>query len=362
MPLELLEVACFRIPLPRVLSDSTHGFMPDFQLITVRIRDQDGVEGLGYVYTIGSGGLAIRSLIDVDLRPLVEAADAHDIAAIWQQMWRRLHYVGRGGLASFAISAIDICLWDLRARRAGLPLWRQLGGTDNRVPVYAGGIDLRFTVDELLEQTDRFRMQGFQAIKIKVGQADLNDDVQRVAAMREKLGAEFPLMVDANMGWDVEQAITAARALHEFNLYWLEEPTAPDDFPAHARIATEGGIPIAAGENLHTEREFEMLLAAGGASFPEPDVANIGGITAWNRIAALAQRYDLPVTSHGVHDLHVHLLAAASNSSYLEWHGFGLERFMTQPLEIRDGFALAPDRPGHGVELDWDSLKPYRES
>jgi L-alanine-DL-glutamate epimerase-like enolase superfamily enzyme len=357
-----LTTACYRIPLPVPLSDSTHGRLTHFQLVTVQLRDDDGGEGLGYTYTVGHGGVAIRAVVERDLEPLLVGADSGDIDDLWDRMWRRLHYVGRGGMASFAISAVDIALWDLQARRQELPLWKMLGATMNQVPVYAGGIDLQFTEDELLRQTETFLEKGFRAIKMKVGRADLQEDLKRVAAMRKTLGPDFPLMADANMIWTVEQAITAARELRQYDLHWLEEPTAPDDFPGHARIANEGGIPIAAGENLHTHREFEMLIASGGVAFPEPDVANIGGITAWLRVAKLAEQSGLPVTSHGVHDLHVHLLAAVPNPSYLEYHGFGLNDFLVNPLPIANGFAVASDRPGHGVELDWDALQKHRET
>ncbi len=356
-----VDAACYRIPLPRTLSDSTHGRISHFQLITVQLRDTDGTEGLGYTYTVGHGGLAVREVISADLTPLLVGVDSANIDQIWQQMWRNLHYVGRGGIASFAIAAVDIALWDLKSRREGLPLWRLLGGKENQVPVYAGGIDLQFSVEELLAQAATFMNQGFRAIKMKVGRADLKEDLSRVAAMREHLGHDIPLMVDANMAWSVEQAVDAARALKEYDVYWLEEPIAPDDFPGHAHIARESGLAIAAGENLHTEREFEMLIAAGGVAYPEPDVTNIGGITAWLRVAELAQRNGLPVTSHGVHDLHVHLLAAVSNASYLEHHGFGLDECMKRPLQVVDGHAVAPDAIGHGVELDWDKLAPTRQ-
>ncbi|MBT6273475.1 MAG: uroporphyrinogen decarboxylase, partial [Chromatiales bacterium] len=137
---------------------------------------------------------------------------------------------------------------------------------------------------------------------------------------------------------------------------WLEEPIIPDDLPGHARIATEGGVPLATGENLHTVYEFERMIAHGNVAFPEPDLCTLGGITPWLKVAHLAQLRNLPVTSHGVHDLHVHLLAAVSNASYLEVHGFGLENYIADPLTIVDGMATAPDRPGHGVEFDWEAL------
>ena len=191
MPLRSIEPDLFRIELPMVLSDSTHGRISHFELVTVRLRDEDGVEGLGYSYTVGAGGRAIRALIEHDLQPLLEGQDGSRIEQLWHAMWWRLHFVGRGGLAAFAMAAIDIALWDLRARRAGLPLWRLLGGHDPRVSAYAGGIDLEFPLDELLRQTEANLERGFRAIKMKVGRPQLSEDVTRVEAMRGLLGPMF---------------------------------------------------------------------------------------------------------------------------------------------------------------------------
>jgi len=361
MTIETIQADRFSIPLPETLSDSTHGEMSFFELVCVRIRDQDGAEGMGYTYTVGTAANAILTLIRDDLSSLVVGADASRIEDLWQRMWWHLHYAGRGGPASFALSAIDIALWDLKAKRIAQPLWRLLGGHNPEVLAYAGGIDLFFPLDKLLAQTQANLDKGFHAIKMKVGSDKLNEDLARVAAMRDFLGPDFPLMVDANMRWRVDQAIRAARALAEYRLVWLEEPTIPDDPLGHGRIAREGGLPIAAGENLHTLYEFRNLIAAGGVDFPEPDVSNCGGITVWMKVAHLAEANNLPVTSHGVHDLHVHLLAAVPNKSYLEVHGFGLERFIASPMSLTDtGHAIAPERPGHGIEFDWAGLEVYR--
>ena len=352
----------YLIPLPVALSDSTHGTIKGFELVTVRVRDAEGAEGVGYTYTVGAGGAAVQALVARELAPLLAGRDADLIASHWQAMWWALHYGGRGGAQALAISAVDIALWDLRARRQGAPLWRVLGGFDPKVPCYAGGIDLDFPLDALLRQTDENLARGFRAIKMKVGRARLSEDVERVAAMRQHLGDGFPLMVDANMKWSVDEAIRAARALVELHPVWLEEPIIPDDVPGHARIVREGGLPIAAGENLHTLYEFRQLIAAGGVTFPEPDVTNCGGVTAFMKVCHLAEAFNLPVTSHGAHDLTVHLLAAAPNRSYLEAHGFGLDRFIAQPLRIKDGLAIAPDRLGHGIEFDWKALDAARAS
>jgi L-alanine-DL-glutamate epimerase-like enolase superfamily enzyme len=350
----------YRIPLPVALSDSTHGIIEGFELVTVRLRDRDGAEGVGYTYTVGAGGAAVHALIARDLAPRLAGREAEDIEALWQTMWWALHYGGRGGAQALAISAVDIALWDLRARRQGTPLWRALGGFDPRVPCYAGGIDLEFPLDALLRQTDDNLARGFRAIKMKVGRPALREDVERVRAMRAHLGPDFPLMVDANMRWSVDEAIRAARALRDADPVWLEEPTIPDDVPGHVRIVREGGLPVAAGENLHTLHEFRALIAAGGVTFPEPDVTNCGGVTIFMKICHLAEAFNLPVTSHGAHDVTVHLLAAAPNRSYLEAHGFGLDRYIAEPLRLVDGRAIAPDRPGHGITFDWKGLEHLR--
>jgi L-alanine-DL-glutamate epimerase-like enolase superfamily enzyme len=360
MLIEAVQADHYVVPLPTALSDSTHGTIEGFELVTARVRDVDGAEGVGYTYTVGTGGGAVHALIARDLAPRLRGRDAERIEALWQAMWWAVHYGGRGGFAALAISAVDIALWDLRARRLRTPLWRLLGGFDPRVPCYAGGIDLDFSLDALLKQTDANLARGFRAIKMKVGRLSLREDVERVRAMRTHLGADFPLMVDANMRWSADEAIRAARALRELEPVWLEEPTSPDDVPGHARIVREGGLPVAAGENLHTLHEFRALITAGGVTFPEPDVTNCGGVTTFMKVCHLAEAFNLPVTSHGAHDVTVHLLAAAPNRSYLEAHGFGLDRYIAEPLRIDAGAAVAPDRPGHGVELDWKALERVR--
>lgn len=359
--IQSVDASLYRVPLPVRLTDSTHGIMDDFELITVRIRDDDGLEGLGYTYTVNAGGAAVAVMINSYMSAALVGEDPTRIEHLWQKLWWQLHYAGRGGHQTSAISAVDVALWDLLGKRLGTPLWRLFGGFDPKVPVYAGGIDLQFTLDELLTQADRFQEAGFRAIKMKVGRPSLREDIERVAKMRAHLGADFPLMADANMRWSADQAVTAARALQEFNLVWLEEPTIPDDLPGNRRVLQEGGVPVAAGENLHTLHEFRAAVTAGAVSYPEPDVSNCGGYTVFRKVAALAEAHNLPVTSHGVHDLTVHALAAVPNRTYMEAHGFSLEAFIADPMPITDGFVTAPDTPGHGIDLNFLALEPHRQ-
>ena len=358
--IDKIDSAYYRVKPPHVLTDSTHGEMSYFELVTVRIFDSDGAEGLGYTYAVTHGGASIHAMIERDLSGLLVEEDPSRIEALWEKMWWAVHYPGRGGIASFAIAAIDISLWDLRGRKTGMPLWRLLGGHDPKVLAYAGGIDLLMPLPELIEQTDRNLNNGFKAIKMKIGRQNLSEDVERVAAMRSHLGEGFPLMADANMRWSRDEALKACQSLRKYSLFWIEEPLIPEDEVGHAMLARTGGIPIATGENFRTIHEFERMIRAQGVMFPEPDVSNCGGITTWMKIAALAECNNLKVTSHGVHDLHVHLLAAVPNKSYLEVHGFGLERYIADPLVVKDGFATAPDQPGHGVVFDWDKLESMR--
>jgi L-alanine-DL-glutamate epimerase-like enolase superfamily enzyme len=360
--IEKVDTTYYRIVLPEVLTDSTHGEMSHFELITVSIKDSDGAEGVGYTYAVNHGGPSIHAMIHRDLSGMLIGEDPSRIEHLWEKMWWALHYPGRGGIASFAISAVDIALWDLRGHKTGMPLWRLLGGHDPKVPAYAGGIDLMLPLQELIAQTDRNIADGFRAKKMKIGRELLAEDVKRVAAMRAHLGDDFPLMADANMRWSRDQALKACQALKEYGLYWIEEPLIPDDEVGHGMLARAGGIPIATGENFHTIYEFERMIRHGGVMFPEPDLSNCGGVTAWIKVAHLAECNNLKVTSHGVHDLHVHLLAAVPNNSYLEVHGFGLERYIADPLRVVDGFATAPERPGHGVEFDWEALEAMRDS
>jgi L-alanine-DL-glutamate epimerase-like enolase superfamily enzyme len=351
-----VETGLYRIPLPIVLTDSMHGEMRAFEIVTARVTDADGAEGVGYTFTVGRNGAAAASVLRDEIAELAQGADAELIEALWKRLWWALHYGGRGGPTVLALSAFDTALWDLKAKRAGLPLYRLLGGYDARVPCYAGGIDLELSAKELIAQTEANLAKGFRAIKMKVGRTRLSEDVEKVAAMRAHLGDGFPLMVDANMAWTVDAAVRGARAFAPYDLTWLEEPIPPDDVSGHARVLRDGGLPIAAGENLRSLWDFKALIEAGGVTYPEPDVTNCGGVTPFMKIAHLAEAFHLPVTSHGAHDITVHLLAACPNRSFLEAHGFGLDRYIAEPLCIKDGVAIAPDRPGHGVAFDWAAL------
>ena len=358
--IETLKIDLYRLPLPVAMEASAAGVMTAFDMVTARITDSDGAEGVGYTVVHEGQGGPIAAMADGSFRSSLIGEDPDRIESIWRNIYKRHHYAGRGGPLAFAMAAVDVALWDLKGVRLATPLWRLLGGANPNVRAYAGNIDLNFPVDELLAGAGSSVEQGFRSVKMRLGRPTLAEDIARVEAMRNDLPDEIELMADANEAWRVDQAMRAMSMLQPFDLVWLEEPIAPDNTAGYAHLRAMGKVALAAGENLHTLAEFTSLIMAGGVDFPEPDLTTCGGITPFMKIARLAEAHGLPVMSHGAHDLHIQLLAAAPNAAYLEWHAFGLDKLIEEPLTVHDGYARAPERPGHGVALDWEQLDAYR--
>ncbi len=350
----------FRVPLEGCLVDALHGTHTHFELVTATVTLEDGSQGTGYTYTGGFGGGAIARLLADDLAPQLIGQDFTTPEELNARMNRCIHYVARGGIASFAISALDIAFWDAKLRREHLPLCRAFGQEPRPVRTYYGGIDLAFSEKELLDSLSAQLENGHTGVKIKLGKADEQEDIDRVRAVRKLVGDDALFLVDANMVWDVDRAIRMARRLEDFGLFWLEEPTNPDDYEGYARIGQATSLPISMGENLHTVYEHELALRLGRISYPIPDCSNICGITGFAAVAKLAEGYGLPVSSHGMQELHANLLAGLPNPGLVEFHSFPIWAYTVEPPVVRDGFIAPSTQPGTGVSFDWEKLRPYR--
>lgn len=355
MKIANLEAGVYRVPLGKVFTDAIHR-MDSLELIIAKITTDDGIEGSGWTYTLGDGGTAMKALLEDAIGPMIANEDAGNIERLWDMVWRRLHGIGSSGFISLALAAMDIALWDIQGKARGLPLFRLLGGHRDSVPVYGSGINLYYTMDELLDQVKGVLAKDVHGVKIKVGRPDLGEDIERIAAVREVMGPHLPLMLDANQGWFVGEAINRARAFEPYNPFWLEEPILADDHIGYEELARSINVPIATGETHYTRFQFADLFQRRAVAFVQADVYRVGGITEWMKIAGMAQSLNLPMCPHGMEEIHTHLTCAVSNG-YIVEHivsgGGERERiYMANPLKLSKGFISPHDTPGHGVEFD----------
>ncbi len=323
----------------------------------VRIVCNDGSEGIGYTYTIGTGGTSVLALLKDHLLPQLIGISPSNIEQIWRKLYFSTHATAVGAITSLALAAIDTALWDWRAKRSGNPLWIEAGGAQEKVPVYTteGGW-LQLPVDVLIKEAMAAKEQGFKGAKIKVGKPHVSEDVARISAVREAVGPAFEIMVDANQAFDVSEAIRRARQFEKFDLAWFEEPLPSDDMDGHARLSAQTCLPIAVGESLYSVSDFREYLQHRACSIVQVDVARIGGITPWLKVAHMAESFNVSVCPHFLMELHVSMSAAVPNATWVEYIP-QLDSITKSRLIIEDGFARPPMIPGLGIEWDWEQIE-----
>ena len=322
----------------------------------VRITDSDGAVGTGYSYTIGTGGPSVIALLERTLAPALIGKDPDRIDGIWRDLLFTTHATAVGAITSLALAAIDTALWDLRCRRHGLPLWKIVGGARDCVPLYSteGGW-LHLDTSELVDDALQMQARGLKGSKIKIGREHLSEDARRLSAVRAAVGDSYEIFVDANQSFSLSEAIRRARILEESSVGWFEEPMPADDVSAHAELSRRTSVPIAVGESMYSLSQFKDYLHAGAATIVQVDVARVGGITPWLKVAHLAEAYNIMVCPHFLMELHLPLVCAVQNAKWLEYIP-QLDSITNEQMQIKDGYAVPSDRPGLGIDWDWSEI------
>lgn len=347
------------LEVPTTREDAVQAFLVQ-ETPFVELTTDDGLVGVGYSYTIGTGGKAVLSMLREHLLPRLVGADSRNLEAIWSDLYGSTRATSVGVLTALALATVDTALWDLRCKRAAEPLWRLAGGFRRDVPLYdTEGGWLQLPAEDLVASAKAARSAGWAGVKLKVGKPRLAEDVERLSAVREAVGSDLEIMVDANQSMTYPEAKRRAREFERLDICWFEEPLPAEDLGGHVELARSTSVPIAVGESIYSVSQFREYLAAGAAGIVQVDVARIGGITPWLKVAHLAEAFNVKVAPHFLMELHVSLVAAVPNGLYVE-HIPQLRPLTTEGLVVENGRAYAPDEPGIGIAWDADAIDRLR--
>lgn len=355
-----ISIESFRWPRTRPIRNGMFIYT-HVELSIIKVGSDEGISGI----CPGLGGPAEAELIN-KFRDAVIGQDPMNFERIWHQLWIPKLF-GRRGTETRIISSIDIAIWDLIGKYLQQPIYKLLGGARSKVPVYiAGGYyeEDKGLSDLAAEMAENVAM-GAKAVKMKVGGETITADVERVRVAREAIGPSIALMVDANNAFRAHEAIRLAKLIEPYNIYWFEEPCGADDYEGHARVATATSIPVATGENEYTRYGFRDLIHHKAASILQPDANIMGGVTEFRKVADLAAAHDLAVSPHGNQDIHIHLVAGVPAGLILEYYRGTVDPLWNtkfkQCLTLdSEGMLSPPDRPGFGIEVNYEAIEPYR--
>ncbi len=357
-----LTISHITVPFAQAISDAKvltgrQTPLDSVEILAVEAKSASGQSGFGYSYTLRAGGPAMYALA-VEIAPRLLGEDPNDIARLWERLRWQTNSLGRGGLAYQVITAFDVALWDMKAKRADLPLAKLLGAHRDSVTIYnSEGQYLQASVDEIKSAADRSLALGIGGIKMKVGQPDGMEDLRRIDALRSHLSDDIPLMIDANQQWDRAYALQFGKLVDDMGLGFIEEPLDALDFEGHAMLAEALATPVATGEMLTSPGEAIELVRARACDISQVDAPRIGGITPYLKAMTVAEDARVSIAPHWMMELHIHLAAAALEEPWLE-HFHMLEPLFEERLKIENGRAIVPDRPGLGLTLsgqarDW---------
>lgn len=360
-----LETDLLHFPPSGPQYDAVHRFGDHRGGVVLRLETNAGHTGWAYSYfgMVEGGPEVLQTIFEKSVKPLIVGEDPAFPKRIRKKLWNILEYHGVQGIAHFAIGAVDMAVWDILGKAAGLPVYKMLGAAHDRMPVYSmcgwyyeNDRDLskyKQAIEDRLEE-------GFRAIKVKTGRASFAEDIERLRAARNVAGPNIRIMVDANQGLNRNEALRRGRAYQDEGCFWYEEPMPPHEKDGYAMLAAELDIRIATGENEYTKYEFLELLERGAADVLQPDNRRAGGVTEWMEIAALGDAFGVEVASHGGGPANLHMLLAMPNAIYMETGSLKGDSHYVEPLRMRESAVLAPESPGMGSEMRGDWVNGFR--
>ena len=355
--MKIERIATRIVKLPQAVPLVTGNIRIDaIWFLLVDIDTDHGVRGSAYIWGFNQAGAAAQKAVIEHLSRVVLGEDPCATARVWAKMWKALIQWGHAGIPMMGLSALDAACWDTVGKIAGQPLANLLGRKLDAVPAYASGLWITDDLDQLRREARAFIEQGFKAMKMRVGRGDVAKDVAAVRAVREAIGPEVDLMADFSSALSRSHAHRLAHALEPYQLAWIEDPIADEDVQDHAEIVRAVKTPVCFGEKVYAPRGLQRIIEAGAADVLMADMQRAGGVTGWMRIAALADSARLPLSSHILPELNLHLVASAPTGYYLE-HLTWAEDLFNEPMEFSNGAIKVPQRPGFGVSWNEDRIK-----
>ncbi len=344
-----------RSTLSRPIADATHA-IPEIRYVVARIELANGVTGQSHLLSFHYSPHAIAGACR-DLEAFLRGRDATDTAGVIRDWDAESEYFGHAGINRWALGLANLAMWDAIGRMRGEPVWRMLGGAAKPVPVYGSGGWLSYSDEELVEEVTGYAKRGFAAVKVKVGSKERGRDLARLARVREAVGPDVRVMMDANQGMSVASALALARDARSLGIGWFEEPIDHRDFDGYAAVREGAGIPIAMGEREYDLVPLRELARRGAIDLWQPDLLRLGSVEAWRASAALAHSHGIPVLPHYYRDYDVPLLCTIPNGAGAESFDW-IDAIVDRPLRVEGGFAYPRDEPGWGFAIRDEVLAP----
>ncbi|MBS1254630.1 MAG: D-galactarolactone cycloisomerase [Deltaproteobacteria bacterium] len=359
MKITKLKTVPVNLPLEKPIATAIHTIR-SVGCVLVYLETDQGITGESYVFTFNAARLKVFDEMINSFAHHLEGQDPRYVEGIWQKIWSEINPIGHKGVTIYALSALDTACWDLIGKYSEMPLHHIFGACRNTVKTYAsGGMWLSSSIDELVDEAQEFIEQGFLSMKIRVGNQNPETDLERVRIVRETIGRDIELMVDANQGFTPKQAIRLGRKLEKFDLAWFEEPVSANNLKGHAEVRSALNIPIASGETEYTRYGMKAMLDAQACDVLMPDLQRIGGLSEFRKVASLAAAYEIPVSTHIFTEQSLCIAASSPNCISVE-HMPWFSALFCESMEIKDGMLEIPDRPGIGFTFDADSVKRFR--